>query len=92
MTSRVTPKHCSLRAAVGEQEVCPGAACAFWEEGGAIVGAGCAIERLGVPIARDRELARLLLELRLAIESARTEAERGDAHRRLAELLNDDGE
>jgi hypothetical protein len=25
MTSRVTPKQCSLREAVGERELCPGA-------------------------------------------------------------------
>jgi len=88
MTSRVTPKHCSLREAVGEHELCPGAACAFWEDGGAIVGAGCAIERLGVPVQRQADLARHLLELRVRVEEARTESERGDAHRRFSELLN----
>ena len=88
MTSRVTPKQCSLRAEVGARELCPGVACPFWEEGGAIVESGCGIERLGVPLARRPDLALLLLELRLAIESARTEVEEADAHRRFAELLN----
>jgi hypothetical protein len=88
MTSRVTPKHCSLRDAVGEHERCPGAACAFWEEGGAVVEAGCAIERLGIPVQRQRDLARHLLDLRLRVEEARTEVERRTAHRRFSELLN----
>ena len=88
MTSRVTPKLCSLREAVGEHERCPGATCAFWEAGGAVVEGGCAIERIGVPVRRQRDLARHLLDLRLRVEEARTGAERRDAHRRFAELLN----
>jgi hypothetical protein len=88
MTSRVSPKRCTLRAAVGEQEVCPGYGCAFWEEGGAVVEPGCAIERLGVPAARRPDLARHLLDLRLRLDAARDEVERQRAHRRFAELLN----
>ena len=88
MTSRVAPKHCSLREAVGEREVCPGADCAFWETGGAVVEAGCAIERLGVPVKDQPDLARHLLDLRLHLEEVRSEAERRDAHRRFSELLN----
>ena len=88
MTSTVTPKRCSLQEAVGEHELCPGAICGFWEEGGAVIEPGCAIERLGVPIQQNRELARLLLDLRLRMDEARTSAERGDAHRRFSELLN----
>ena len=87
MTSRVTPKHCSLREAVGEQELCPGAACLFWEAGGAVVEPGCAIERLGVPV-RQRDLACHLLDLRLRAEELRTVGERRNAHRRFSELLN----
>ncbi len=88
MTSRVTPKLCSLREAVGEHERCPGTACVFWEEGGAVVEAGCAIERLGMPVQRQRDLARHLLDLRLRVDEARTADERRDAHRRYSELLN----
>jgi hypothetical protein len=88
MTSRVTPKQCSLREAVGEHELCPGSACLFWEEGGAVVEPGCAIERLGVPLKHQPDLARHLLELRLGADEARTAAERRDAHRRFSELLN----
>jgi hypothetical protein len=72
MTSRVTPKQCSLRESVGEREPCPGADCAFWEEGGAVLEMGCAIERLGVPVERQRHLARHLLELRLRVERERS--------------------
>jgi hypothetical protein len=39
-------------------------------------------------VQRQHDLAEHLLELRLALEEARTEAERGDAHRRFSELLN----
>ena len=88
MTSRVTSKLCSLRDAVGERELCPGADCAFWEEGGAVLEAGCAVERLGVPVERQRDLGRHLLELRLRVEGARTELQRRDARRRFSELLN----
>jgi hypothetical protein len=88
MTSRVTPKQCSLREAVEEQELCPGSLCFFWETGGAVVEPGCAIERLGVPVQKQRDLARHLLDLRLRGEEVRTAAERRDAHRRLSELLN----
>jgi hypothetical protein len=88
MTSRVSPKLCNLREAVGERELCPGPECAFWEDGGSIIEAGCEIERLSIPVDRHRDLARHLLDLRLAVEDARTHAERADAHRRFAELLN----
>ena len=88
MTSRVSSKRCGLRAAVGEHEVCPGSACPFWEGGGSIVAAGCAIERLGIPIDLQGELAPHLLELRFSLEAAQSDAERADAHRRFNELLN----
>jgi hypothetical protein len=81
MTSRVTPKPCSLRAAVGERELCPGEACVLWED-------GCAVEILHIPVDRDRDLARHLLDLRVAVESARADTERADAYRHFAELRN----
>jgi hypothetical protein len=88
MTSRVSAKRCSLRAAVGERELCPGHECSFWEDGGATVAAGCAVERLGIPVARQPELAGYLLDLRLTLEAVRSKADRADARRRFAELLN----
>jgi hypothetical protein len=92
MTSRGRPHECTLRAALGEHERCPGASCAFWEPGGAALEPGCAIERLSIPVHRHRELARHLLDLRLRLEEARDEAERRDAHRRFAELVDLDGD
>lgn len=88
MTSRVSPKKCTLRGAVGEREVCPGPTCAFWEQGGAVLEPGCQIERLGIPVAHHSDLARHLLELRLRVEEARDEAARRAAQRRFSELLN----
>ncbi len=88
MESFVSPKKCSLHAAVGENVPCPGGDCAFWEDGGAIVEAGCAIERLGVPIDRRGELPRRLLDVRLAVETALSDAERADAHHRFTTLLD----
>jgi hypothetical protein len=83
MTSRVSPKVCSLRAAAGDHELCPGPSCAFWDDAD-----GCELEHLRLPLEENRELARHLLDLRLAVESSRDEAELADAHRRFAELLN----
>jgi hypothetical protein len=87
MTSRVTPKECSLRVAVGEHERCPGARCAFWEDGAGTVAGGCTIERLHVPLETPA-LARHLLDVRLRLEGLCADAEREDARRRFAELLN----
>jgi hypothetical protein len=55
---------CLLSAAAGHAEACPGPACVFWEEGGAVAPAGCALERLGLELSRRPELTRVLLELR----------------------------
>lgn len=87
MTSRVTPKECSLRVGVGERERCPGVRCAFWDEVGGAVAAGCTIERLHIPLEVP-SLARHLLDIRLRLEAVRADAERQDARRRFAELLN----
>jgi hypothetical protein len=87
MTSRVTPKECSLRVAVGERERCPSARCAFWDDDAGAVDASCTIERLQIPLEVP-ELAQHLLALRLRLEDVRNDAERRDAPRRFAELLN----
>ena len=83
MTSRVSPKQCSLHQVLGEAERCPGSGCAYWENG-----SGCAIERLELADLGHVELARHLLELRAKLEDARAEEERREAPRRLARLLN----
>lgn len=60
---------CALYAAVGRAERCPGDGCPFWEEGGAVIEAGCAIERLAVALSNP-QLVRQLLELRTRLEGA----------------------
>ena len=67
---------CALREAVGLVERCPGGACPFWEEGGAVIEPGCAIERLAVNLS-DSQLAQDLLELRLTLDRARRAGARG---------------
>jgi hypothetical protein len=71
--------------AVGNDAECPHAWCAFWEKGGAVVEAGCAIERLGIDL-RDAGLAAYLLEIRRDLERAR-DAEAADAARTRFALL-----
>jgi hypothetical protein len=73
-------KLCSLSVVVGNDAECPHAWCAFWEKGGAVVGPGCAIERLGIDISNP-EVARYLLDLRHQLENAR-DAEAAEAARR----------
>jgi len=67
---------CSLQRAAGFREPCPGKGCRFWEEGGALLPAGCVIERLGLnPTARP-EPAAALRGLRFRFDScARPEAD-----------------
>jgi hypothetical protein len=83
------PKLCSLSVVVGNDEECPRGWCAFWEHGGAVVEAGCAIERLGVQID-DPQLARYLLDLRRELESVRDVEAARAALDRLAELAPPD--
>jgi hypothetical protein len=79
--NQVDSKSCMLRLAVdGTVEPCPRERCAFWEPGGAVLEAGCLIERLGVDV-RQPDLAAYLLETRERLEQARdlAEAERAQA-------------
>ena len=64
-------KPCALQDAAGRVEACPGEGCPFWEEGGAVLEGGCAIERLSLDLARRPELAQYLLEIRLGLDRAR---------------------
>jgi hypothetical protein len=61
---------CSLSVAAGNAAECPRGWCAFWEQGGAVVEPGCAIERLGVDLS-DPSVARYLLDVRRELEAAR---------------------
>jgi hypothetical protein len=83
MTSRVSPKECSLRLVLGEHERCPGTACAYWEGPD-----GCMVERLELTDLGHRDLARHLLELRDRLERAKADEERREAPTRFARLLN----
>jgi hypothetical protein len=48
----------------------PRDACAFWEPGGAVVEAGCAVDRLALDVRRP-DVASFLLELRERLELVR---------------------
>jgi hypothetical protein len=80
---------CNLRAAIGSAEECPRGWCAFWEKGGVVAGAGCALERMGVDFA-NRDLAYYLNDLRRALESARDEEASAAARRDLSQLVPPD--
>jgi hypothetical protein len=62
-------------------DVCPGAACAFWEDD------GCAIERLGLHTLRNADVSEFLLGIRTQLETPRDNAlpepSRGEFARRL---------
>jgi hypothetical protein len=83
-----SPKLCALHASVGRQETCPGNLCPFWEEGGAVVESGCAIERLALGRPDEPALAAWLLDLRGTLEAAASQPDAQVAwsrfHRRLA--------
>jgi hypothetical protein len=64
---------CTLEYAAGRIEICPGAACPFWEEGRAV----CGIERLGLD--RRVDLAGGLLEVRGRLERAGSRREEDEA-------------
>ena len=77
---------CRIKLTIDEVEPCPEGACPFWEHGGAVIDAGCGLERL--PIELDRtDVARHFVELRRALERARDEREREDARRAFAALV-----
>ena len=67
-----TTQLCALHLALGEREACPGSACAFWEEGGAIVEGGCGFDRVRLEFHARPNVARWLLGIRRTLESARS--------------------
>jgi hypothetical protein len=79
-------KVCHLHLALGRVEACPGGACAFWEEGGIALPAGCELERLAIDLERP-DLAEYLLEVRYKLEPARDREERDAARRAFAEVV-----
>jgi hypothetical protein len=80
---------CTLCVVAGDDERCPRGWCAFWERGGAVVGPGCAIDRLGIRID-DPQLARHLLDLRRELETVRDAEAAEEAGRHLAALTPPD--
>ena len=83
-------KTCSLHlAAEARIEPCPGACCAFWEPGGAVVEGACLLERLGVDLTQ-RDLAEYLLDVRQRLEQRRSSEEAEEAHREFARRLGRD--
>ena len=82
-------KLCALSRAIGNDEECPRAWCAFWEHGRAAIEPGCAIERLGLDLG-NRGLAHHLLELRRALADERNAEEADRARQQLAKLVPPD--
>jgi hypothetical protein len=78
---------CALHHAEGTIEACPGSSCPFWEDGGAVVPAGCSFERLGLEFETRPGLARWLLGIRGQLEGAQTEEDVVAAHRLVNEFL-----
>jgi hypothetical protein len=83
------PKFCALSTTLGNEEECPGAWCAFWERGGAVVPGRCGLERL-VYDTEDRALAGHLLDLRHTLEQARSEEEARAARAEFKKLVPPD--
>lgn len=79
-------KLCRIRLTLGDVEACLQGACPFWEEGGAVLDAGCGLERLGLDLQRP-DLAGHLLDLRRALEEARDAREREAARLAFAGLV-----
>jgi hypothetical protein len=81
---------CGLEKALGRTRACTTASCPLYEAGGAVLPAGCRLERLGVPLTGRPELADALLEIRRMLERASTYEEREEAYARLDSLLSGD--
>ena len=68
--------------AEGHADRCPGADCAFWEQ-------GCALARVEAELDGRPQVAQLLLELRRELEAGRV-VELADARSRFAHVLNEE--
>jgi hypothetical protein len=65
--SQTEPRRCILGLAVGALEACTLERCAFWEPGGAVVEAGCVIDRLALDVRRP-DVSAYLLQVRERLE------------------------
>ena len=86
MATEPGPAYCKLKLVVGEVERCPGARCAFWEPGGAVLAGRCAFEQ--ADLSGRTDFAVWLLDLRQQLESGTPGAER-EARSALNRLLNE---
>jgi hypothetical protein len=82
-----TNSLCALHFSAGVREVCPGAACAFWEEGGAVVEPACVFDRVRLELQARPDVARWMLGLRHSLESARSAEEAARARSALNGVL-----
>jgi hypothetical protein len=80
------PRFCRLHLTLGRAAACPQETCPFWEEGGAAVEPGCAVERLGLDAGRP-DIARFLLDLRAQLDAAREREDEAEARRVFAALV-----
>jgi len=88
MDAEAAGKVCRIEEALGRDELCPGAACAFWEPGKA---GGCPFDR--VDFADRADLAEWLHDLRTQLEEF-GHLDADEARREFFERLNaaEDGE
>jgi hypothetical protein len=88
--NHVETKACRLwTVARGTSSPCPRGRCAFWEPGGAVIEAGCSLERLCIDLAQPG-LAGYLLDVRERLDRARNFEEAEAAHREFAHRLGRD--
>ena len=70
------PQLCRLQDLANRVEACPGSACPFWEEGGAVLVGGCVLARLRLELRSKPDLVQHLLELRPRLDRERGTSER----------------
>ncbi len=80
---------CALKLTLGDVEECARGWCPFWEFGGAVLEAGCGLQRLGIDLS-DTELASYVLGLRQALERAKSREEAERARREIDRLVPPD--
>lgn len=72
----VAERLCVLQGTVGRTETCPRERCPFWEEGGAVIDAGCFLERV-LPVEDwTPELAHRWLRIRSRVAGGAGDARR----------------
>jgi len=86
MHDRAADEHrplCTIELiADGHADRCPGQECAFWDR-------GCALSRIEMELGARPELARLLLDLRNALEAGRA-VELDEARTTFSQVLDGD--